>query len=206
MSSPPTPEVSVITRHLFESPWLLMALLAATGAVAIVAGVRRRKAIPAVVGLTAFVLAAAVWITARTVETIGEAAARVTRDLVTRAEQANVPGVLGYFTDEATFALGDPRNPGLGRDAIEDLVEQLEGRYRISENAITRLVAYTTGSNTAEVHLRCRTIIDFERGIGVPVATGWILRFEREPGGAPSIVQLTFVDYDGQTPTMDVIR
>jgi len=183
-----------------------MALLAAVGAVAVVAGVRSRKAIPAVLGLIAFALAAAVWVTARTVETVGEAAARVTRDLVARAEVADVPGVLGYFTNEATFALGDPRNPGLGREAIEGLVEQLEGRYRISENTITRLVAYSTGANAAEVHFRCRTTIDFERGIGVPVATGWILRFEREPGGAPRVVQLTFVDYDGQTPTMDVIR
>lgn len=203
---PTPPSVSPITNYLFDSAWTVVLLLGIAGAVALVAASRARHREAAIVGAVLLLLAVVAWFVERIVVTSGEHAVEATRDLVAKAEQADVAGTLGFFADDATLSLGDPRNPGLGAEFIRGLVDDLDGRYRVTENDISLLKGYSVSRDEAVVHLRCRTQLEFERGIPVPVRSGWVFRFVRDEAGAWRVRQITFVDYDGQTPTMDVFR
>lgn len=201
---PDPPNVSIITRYLFDNPWPLSVVLIVL-AVAFALGwrsVRKRELL--VFAAVAAALAVGVFLIERWVTTSGEEAETVVRDLVTFAEQGNVAAGAALFADDATMSLVDPRNPGVGVDEIRNRLNMVAGRYAISANAVTSLKTHSEESNRGVVHLRVRT--EFEAGYGYPVLSAWVIAVERQPDDTWKITQITFVEFNGQSPTIGVFR
>ena len=201
---PDPPSVSPITQYLFDNPWPLVMVL---GLLAVVFGlgwrsVRRRELL--IFAGIAVVLAVGVFILERAVTTSGERAEVVVRDLVAAAEQGNVQAGLALFSGDATMSLVDPRNPGVGIDEIARRLRLVTGRYAIKSNAITSLKAYSEDSDRGVVHLRVRS--EFESGYGFPVSSAWVIAVERQADNTWKVGRITFIEFNGQSPTVGVFR
>ncbi len=192
---PDPPHVGLLTRYVLENPWplglglLLIAIVAGfTGLREGLAGRIRLAGLIALAGAAVLAIGAAV-------TTSGEHARRITRELVDAAVQGDVAGAISLFTEQATYSVGSPRNPGLGRDFIESELSRLNGRYRIDANTITMLRSYSESSNLAEVHLACWTTVG-----GSTTPSQWVLRIQRQPDDAWKIVRLTCISIGSRTP------
>jgi len=201
---PPAPEVSLLTRYLFENPWPLGGLLVLAGALLAWIGLRdgrfdrlRQSLLLLVPGIAVFVIAAIV-------ETSGERARGVARSLVDAVVAGDSVAVMGTFAPDATMHVGSPTNPGQNVDVIRSAVSWFAGRFTISRNTVTALRGYSESADAATVHLACWTETS---GFGGG-ASQWVLRVERipdpaEPGGeAWRITRMTFVSLNGQPPPM----
>lgn len=193
---PDPPHVGLLTRYVLENPWPLGLGLLLIAAVAGFTGLR--EGLAGRIRLAGFVAlaGAAVLAIGAAVTTSGEHARRITRELVDAAVQGDVAGAISLFAEQATYSVGSPRNPGLGRDFIERELSQLTGRYRIDSNTITMLRSYSESSNLAEVHLACWTSV----GGFTTTPSQWVLRIQRQPDDAWKIVRLTCISIGGRTP------
>jgi hypothetical protein len=202
---PPPPDVSPLTQHFLDSPWLVAALLGAGVVVfAILAHRRGERRLLVVAGVLAAAAIASI-IVERLATTSGERAEAITRSLVRTAENADVAGARALFADDALMSLANPRNPGVGIDVIERRLETLDGRYRIAANRITSLESYSESSDRGVVHLRVTT--ELEGGMGYPTPSAWVIEVERQPDGRWLVTHLTFVEYNlGRTPGSEVFR
>jgi len=199
---PDTPSVNPFVKHLFDNPWPLAILLAAAAVALMIAakntGRRRFLELAVVAG----VLAAGVFIVERMVTTSGERAASVAESLVDAARQTNARAARALFAEDATMSLVSPANPGVGIDEIRRRLEMLEGRYRVSDASITGLDSYSVSSDRGVVHMHVWA--ELESGMGYPVRTSWVLRVERQGDGSWKIEQITFVQYNGRSPSMNL--
>lgn len=202
---PDPPSVSSLTYYLFDNPWPLTVVLVVIAIVMAVSARRsgrrdllRAAAIPAI-------LAIIVLATGYLVTTSGERAGQIARRLVAAAEQADVPGAMGLFSDDAMMALIDPRNPGVGIKVIRDRVELVEGRYRIDSARITSLKTYSAAGDRGVAHLRVTA--SFSSAYGYPTPSSWVIEVRPDDDGQWKITHITFVEYNfGQRPGMHLFR
>lgn len=195
---PDPPHVGLVTRHVLENPYplgLVLVALAAGFAWTAVRGERPRRLRPA--GVLA-ALGAAALVTGAVVVTAGERATEVTRRLVEAAVAGDVKSAGALFADEAALAFGAPTNPARTRASIQDRVDNLDGKYRVAENRITKLRSYTESRRRATVHLACLTTLEGRFG---PTPTQWVLRVECLDDGSWKITHVTWVSIAGQTPS-----
>lgn len=195
---PDLQRVDLLTRFIFENPYPLGLLLLALGAglswTVLRGGDRRRLRVG--VGLVA--AGGVVLLIGQVVVTSGERARGVVLDLVEAAVAADVSGATQLFSEDAALALGSPTNPGYSRDAIDQRVEQLDGRYRIESNRIVKLKTHTESSQRAVVDLEVSTTP--EMGFG-PVHSAWLVRVERQDDGTWKITHVTWLSIAGRTPS-----
>ncbi len=206
---PDPPPVSLVTRFVLENPYplvvvlmclaggLLWRLATSEGAWAIM-GPRCL-----VGGLLAAAAGIAVFFTGTKIVTSGEHAHAVTRRLVEAATAGDVAGALTEIASDARLTFGAAINPGHARGVIDQRISRLNDRYRVADNAITMIDAYTQGRDRAVVHLACRTTP--EAGYG-PVFTQWVLDCERQADGSFQVTHIRWVTINGRSPSPDLGR
>ncbi len=193
----------MFTRHVLENPWPLgIGLLAAALILAWVAMRRESAGRLKAAGVIALV-GAAVLIAGAAVVTPGERARKVVLAVVAAAVAGDVPGAGAHFSDDATLAFGLDTNPGLPRSEIEWRIDQLDDRFRIASNTVTRLRAETAASDRGVVQLGCRTELV---AVPVPVPTEWIIEVTRQVDGAWKISRVTWTSIAGRAPASDLGR
>jgi hypothetical protein len=206
---PDPPPVSLVTRYVLENPYpvavllvclaggLLWRLSTSQGASS---AVQRRYLFA---GLLAAAAAVAVFVTGTLIVTSGEQARALTRRLVEAAAVGDVAGCFAEISLDARLTFGAATNPAHSRAAIDQRVSRLDGRYRLEDNDITMLDAYSRGADRAVVHLACRTTP--AAGYG-PVFTQWVLECERQPDGAFQVTHIRWVTINGRSPAPDLDR
>src|SRR5678815_193441 len=122
---PQAPSVSIFTRYVLENPWplglgllLIAAWLAWSG---FREGLKSRQQYAAIAG----VFGIAVLVIGHFVVTSGEHAKALTRSLVEAVVRNDSVAALAMFSNDATFTVGSPNNPGFGIDAIRDLLDRV---------------------------------------------------------------------------------
>jgi ketosteroid isomerase-like protein len=198
---PEPPDVSLFTRYVLENPWPVGLALLAAAAWLLWAGMREGQ-LKKLQGAAGVGLAgAAVLLTGYLVVTSGERAKAVTRELVDAAVAEDAIAAVAMFTDEAAFAVGSPRNPGLGIDYIRDQLIRLTERYPIESNTITMLKGFSETSDMATTHMACFTNVN-----GFTNVSQWVVRVKRQPDGEWKVIHLTCVTVNGQTPQLGGLR
>ena len=191
-----------MTRWIFENPWPLALLFMAVGA-ALLWRNRADGSRPLLLsGLVAILVGAATLLAGRLVTSPGEEAARVARELVARAEAADIDDAIALFSENAVLNYGRRENPGDAIAEIKSALRTLETRHRITSNRIRRLEARTLDGDTGEVELSCSTSTGSFEGA---IPTDWIIRVRRE-GDGWRIDRLTFETLFAKPPPPSVWR
>jgi len=198
---PPPPDVSLLTRYVFENPWPLGMGLMLVAAWAMWTGLRqgikRRQQTAGVLAL----ISIAVFSAAFLVQTSGEHAKAVVRGLVAAVVDGD-PSADGFFASRAVIAFGSPKNPGHGLEMIEQGLARVASQYPIESNSTTMLRGYTQSGDVGIVHLACWTTV---RGGYGPTPSQWVLRVERQLDQSWLITHITCVSINNQTPSSDRI-
>ncbi len=202
VTMPEPPPESLHVRWILENPWPLGATLLLIGAVVGWMGLRdgvlnRQRAGFVIVMAGLLVVAAGFAIT-----TSGEHAKGVVKDLLRRAESADITGASTLFAADASISFGRPENPGLGAGEIFKRLDLLAGPYRIKSNTVTTLKGYSESAEMGVVHLGCLTTV--EAGYG-PTPSQWVLKVKRQSSGAWEIVRITLVSAAGR-PGSEMLR
>lgn len=194
---PQPPGVNLFTRYVLENPWpgVIVFLIAAIGFgwSAMRQGHSRRLQAAIGLAVVAVVLFMADWL----VVTAGERARQVVRTLAEAAAAEDIIVAMNQFADTATIGLASTANPRMDIDAIRVQLDRLVTRYQVKSNALTRLKAYTTSSQSATVHLDCRTELDESP---YPIATEWVIEVRRQEDGTWKITDLTWISISGNPP------
>ena len=192
------PATGLLTRFVLENPWPLCVLLGISAVALIKFGFDRddRRMVVAAIGCV--LGAAAVALVAWIVTTPGEHARRVTRALVTAAENADSFGMRALFPDDASIHFGSLASPGFDRDEIERGIDALGSRHRIESNTITVLRAGAIDANAAIAELGCITTTASSFG---PVPSTWLVRVERGTDGTWRIQRLANTAIAGRSPS-----
>jgi hypothetical protein len=109
------------------------------------------------------------------------------------------------FADDAAMSFGDVRRPGIDHAALLSLVDGLAGRYRIERNRVSQLDAYTTGTDTATVHLSCSTELSSDGGFG-PTPSRWVIEVERDEEQTWRIARIVLISVAGRKADSGVLR
>jgi ketosteroid isomerase-like protein len=198
---PQPPPVGLFTRYVLENPYPLGLLMLALAVGFAWSALRSQRPQGFRVAGVLAAIGAAVLVIGALVVTAGERARRVTLAVVDAAVAGDVARAGSYFADDARLSFGSPNNPSLPRRDIQSRLDQLDGKWRIRSNQITRLRAYTESSDRAVVHLACRTTL--ERDFG-PMPTSWVLRVERQDDGTWKITHVTWISLAGRSPASDI--
>lgn len=202
---PDPPPTSLLTRFVLENPYPLgVVLLCLAGGLiwrGASSGQRQERPLIGAVGLG--LAGIAVLVLGRLTVTAGEQARAVTKALVEAATAGDLPAARAWVAPDARLTFGAATNPGYARAAIDRRLQRLEGRYLIADNDITMLKAYTTGPETALVHLACRTTL--ASGYG-PSFTQWVLEVRRQPDGSFQVKHIRWVSFNGRSPVPDLGR
>lgn len=197
---PPAPDVSLLTRYLFENPWPLAVALVAIAAIIAWHALRESLVKRVRWSLLLFLLAAVALLAGWLVETPGERGESITRAFVERAIANDLVGAVNLLSDDATLAVGSPKNPGTDRDAIIGGVSTLRQRFAIESNTISMLKGYALPDGRAEVHLACWTDV----GYG-PTPSQWVLHLGLQQDGEWKIERITCISIANQ-PAPDIAR
>lgn len=204
MNNPP--QVNPVTLYLFDNPIPALAVCIVLAVFCGVLTVKLQKKAYSSAALLFTVLAAAVFITERVVVTSGEKSQGVIEKLVDAAGNGSVNLALSHFSDDCIISLVSPKNPGVGFETIERSLDRLVSQYYVQWAEIMKMNVYSVASDQAIVSIRVKAEIRYEPAIPLPVSSSWIFRVEKQEDGAWLVMHATFVDYDGQSPTMDVFR
>jgi hypothetical protein len=193
----------MFTRYVLENPWPLGIGLLAAALILAWTAVRGESAGRLKAAGVIALVGAAVLIAGAAVVTPGERARQVVLDVVAAAVAGDVSGAGAHFSSDATLAFGLVTNPGLPRAEIEWRIDQLDNRFRIASNDVTRLRAETAARDRGIVHLACRTELV---ALPVPVPTEWIIDVTRQADGTWKISRVTWTSMAGRSPTSDLGR
>ncbi len=174
---PPSP---ILDRWFAEGPWTVAFPLLVAGAILAWWGARNDRARPIMAGVGCLLAAAGALAIAAVRTSPGEHAAYAVRELVARAEAADVEGIQALLSPDASFHHGSPRSPGQGVDRLMRAAETLRSRHRIDSNDVTRLELATLSPDRGAVVLACRTTTASSWG---PVPTRWWIEVARTPAG-----------------------
>ena len=194
---PQPPDVSLVTRFIFENPYPLGGVLLVVGVILGWLGLRdgrtdrlRLAVVPIVLGLA--ILAAGLLVI-----TSGERARRVTRQLVEAAIAGDLVAARNLLSDSARFHFAAATNVSHDVDFMMAGLELLGRQFTIEDNSITMLKGYSESSDTAEVHLACWTR---EASWGQYTPSQWVLRIQRQDDGSWKVTSLTWVSVLGEAP------
>lgn len=177
---PELPASPILDRWFAEAPWTVAFPLVIAAAVLAWWGARNDRVRPILAGIGCLLAAAGTLAIAAVRTSPGERAAATVRELVARAEAADVDGIHALLSPEASFHHGSPRSPGQGVDRLMRAAETLRGRHRIDSNDVTRLELATLSPDRGAVVLACRTTTAASWG---PVPTRWWIEVARTPAG-----------------------
>ena len=201
---PDPPQTDFVTRYIFENPWpgviVLLIVAIAFGYTGLQRGEMGKVRIAGVGLLLGIVL----YVTSALITTPGEHARAVTRSFVSAVVQSDMTTAFGLLSPNAAMAFGAPSNPGMDVNFLQSQLMQLQGAYRIDQNTITQLNAYTDGPNRGIVHLGCLTTL--EAGWGGPNRSRWVLAIEQQPDDTWKITRITAVEINGRTPDLSIFR
>jgi hypothetical protein len=177
----PLPPPPWFEHHLFESPWLFVALLAGSAFVAHVvlsAKKKPKQARRATVGLV--LLALAVWVCAWLVHTPRERADALTRQVVAAVTSGDTRGLdAALASDVAAFGGDSP--DARDKSTILTTVGQFfgpGGKYPIQDYGILELQAAQSSAELVQVQLKVRVT---PRDSGMPIISWW--RLDLRPRG-----------------------
>ena len=196
---PDPPRVGLFMRYVLENPWPLGLFLLIVGGViawqALQAAAFARLRVAGVFALAA----AGVILTGVMVETPGERAEAVVRQLVeaVAAEPPDITGAAALFTEDCTIAIGSVANQGMDKDYLVSRLNE-RGRYRIESNSIRMLDGHTESSDAAVVHLGCLTTVG---EFPYPTTTHWVINVRRQPDDTWMITRIVWVLMDGKPAT-----
>jgi len=192
------PRSGVFTRYVLENPWPLGFVLAIAGAVVLWNGLREGLPMRQRLGFGLAIVGAIVLAAGWLIETAGEQAARVTRELVDAVVANDTQAAIALFSDDAVMSIGSPRNPGFDLDYITERLDRLAARYTIDSNSITGLKLATESRRVGHVQMACMTTVD---GLPYPNMSRWMLRVERQEDGSWKVTRLTCVEINNQVPS-----
>ena len=192
------PAESLFTRYVLENPWPAGIFLLLGGFALVVLWFNRgeNRLLMAAGGCIA--VAGLTFLIAWAVQTPGEQAREVIREMVRHAEQGEVDEMIEMISPDASLHLGSLKRPGRSFSQLETSLRTLEAGNRISSNTITKLRAWSTSSDSALVQLGCRT--ETAQGWSA-VPTSWMFELERDPGGRWSVTRIAFRSLAGKEPT-----
>lgn len=196
---------SLLSRHVLESPWPAVLILAVAAAVVGWIALQRddrRWLVGAAVGLA---LSIAVAVIGTITTTDREAAVAATRAFVQDAVEGRVDDLVARLHPDATLHVGVIEAPGFPREDLERALDQLDGAHRIKDNMITRLDAADDGFGMIWVELACLTSTASSYGT---VPSRWIFEWiPPEPGRPWEVRSITAVSVAGRAPSgRDVLR
>ncbi len=201
----PEDQTGFLVRHLIETTWPSVVLLALAAAVvgwmAVQRDDRRTLAIAAVLAA----LAIGTGVVGTMVETDREQVLAATRAFVQDAVGGDVPALVGRLHRDATLHAGAVEAPGYPRDDLERAFDQLDGIHRIQENTITLLDAASADDGVVWTELACLTRTDSSYGT---VPSRWIFEWMRTPDdGSWRIRSISAISVAGRSPSnRDVLR
>ncbi|MEX2218484.1 MAG: hypothetical protein WD749_06945 [Phycisphaerales bacterium] len=190
-SNPPAPlaRPPVLERLFLEQPLPLMAGLMVAGIVALV--VLNRQGRPAagtiVVGAAAMV-AGAVWLLARVVETPREAMTAAVVALVDATARLDEPGMDRHMAPALRFysSYGSPGpavpEAGIDKSALIVLARDKLREYPIREHAVQEVQAVLDGPGVGRTQVRVRVVAEVGP-LTFPHTSWWIVRWRREQDG-----------------------
>lgn len=194
---PELPASPFLDRWFAEAPWGIAFPLLVTAAVLAWWGARNERARPIMAGVGCLLAAAATLLVAAMRTSPGEHAAATVRELVERAEAADIDGIHALLSHDASFHHGSPRSPGQDTDRLMRATETLRGRHRIDSNDITRLDLATIAPDRGAVVLACRTTTASSWG---PVPTRWWIEVVRTPDGEWRIDRIAWLALMDRAP------
>jgi len=198
---PDAPHVSFFTRYVLESPLPLSVVLLAIAGVLAVVALREGRRNLLIGGGAAALLAVIVFITGRLIETSGEKAEAITKQLVSAAVAGDTTGTMALFSDGAVMTLVAPNNEAQSLDYVRSGVDAVANRYAIDSNRITQLRGYSVAGDHAEVHMTCMTEIG-----GSTTQTQWVLSVREQADGSWKVDKLTWVNINRQRPSTSMLR
>jgi hypothetical protein len=179
----PLPEPPWLAHHLFESPWLFMAVLAAAGLVCYAAFSAAGKPRHARRGLAMLlILAAAVWGAATIVKTKREQAIVVTTRLVADVAAGDTRGVDAMLAPGAAV-FSDQYPQGQGKTVIIEKVGQFfgpGGQFPLQDAAILESQAYLASPTLVQVQVKVRVA---PKDWGFPIISWWRLDLSPRAAG-----------------------
>ena len=192
------PAESLFTRYVLENPWPAGIFLLLTGFALVMIWFNRGENRLFTAAAGSFALGGLVFLIAWLVQTPGEQAREVVREMVGHAEQGEVDEMIEMISPDASLHLGSLKRPGRSFSQLEASLRTLEAGNRISSNTITRLRGWSTSSDSALVQLGCRT--ETAQGWSA-VPTSWMFELERAEDGEWSVTRIAFRSLAGKEPT-----
>ena len=200
----PEDQTGFLVRHLIETTWPSVVLLACAAAVAGWMAVQRDDRRTLVIAAILAVLSIGVGVVGTLVETDREQVLAATRAFVQDAVDGDVPGLVGRLHRDATLHAGAVEAPGYPREDLERAFDQLDGVHRIKQNTITLLDA-AADDGVVWTELACLTRTDSSYGT---VPSRWIFEWMRTTDeGAWRIRSVSAISVAGRSPSgRDVLR
>lgn len=192
------PPESFLTRYVLENPWPVGIFLFLAGFALIILWLNRGENRLLIAAGACSVLMGLTFLLAWLVVTPGEQARDIVHQMVTNAERGDVDGILASISPEASIHLGSLKRPGQNFSQLEQSIRSLGGTNRITKNTITKLRAWTTGTDSAVVQLGCRT----ETGQSwTAVPTSWMFKLKRGEDDDWVVTRIAFRSLAGKEPT-----
>lgn len=201
----PEDQTGFLVRHLVETTWPSVVVLAfAAAVVGWIAVQRDDRRTLAVAGVLA-VLSIGVGLVGSLVETEREQALAATRAFVQDAVDGDVRSLVARLHPDATLHAGAVEAPGYPREDLERAFDQLDGIHRIQENTITLLDAAAPGDGVVWTELACLTRTNSSYGT---VPSRWIFEWMPASDGGPwQVRSISAISVAGRSPSgRDVLR
>lgn len=177
------PDPPLLERLFLEEPWPLTVGLILLAAVLGVLAYQRLQKKLTIAALVAALLAVAIGLTAKFVETDREQVRDATEQLVAATAPMNLTRIRGMLDPDVVLIIGDDEDAPI---RIERLLAQLEAadqRYPIDTNLIKLLEAQSLDAASPGVP-RARTLIDvLSIARNGRALTRWQIDWEKQPGG-----------------------
>jgi len=194
-----TPDVSIVTKYVFEDPWapaIGLGLIAGVMAwTALREGLPKRLLAASVPGVLAVVLV----LCGMVVATAGETAEAVVRSFVEEVTRRDLRAARRMTSTTCIANSRDVNAIGLPMDAAWPEIRKQLDRASIESITITSLDAYTVSDRRGDVQFTCRTMIP----TGMTLTT-WMIRVEREAGDVWRITRITLLRlFDDAAPSIE---
>jgi len=188
------PDPPLLERLFLEEPWPLTVGLILLAAVLGVVAYQRMRRTLAIAALVAALLAVAIGLTAKFVETDREQVRDATEQLVAATAPMNLTRIRGMLHTDVVLIIGDDEAAPIRIDRLLAQLESVGERYPIESNQIKLLEAQSLAPASPGV-ARARTLIDvLSLARNGRALTRWRIDWEKQPGGTWRVTRIQWLE------------
>lgn len=196
----PVVHALVIRHYTVENPVPVMVALVIAALILLAVAWQDRRRRPAIAAAVVLAVAAALWLVATVVETRRETLMRHTRYLLDATAPLDEDGLRRIFSPDTVVTGPD----GKVWYSFDETLAELRGvlsRFRIRGHRVDQISATAEGADRGSSHVRISTRLDPEQ-YPTPIHTAWRLSWRRDPDVTWRLIEIRWLEFEGNEPMM----